>query len=64
MVGSGQAAAAQTAGRHIEIAAILLHAHVGRYLGGAKKAVFALVDAEILRDTVGIGRIGVVPTTR
>ena len=48
----GQAAAAQAAGRHAEVAAVLLHHHVGGDLGRAEQAVLALIDRERLGDAV------------
>jgi hypothetical protein len=61
VVGPGQAAAAQAAGGHPEIAAVLLDHHVGGELGGAEERMLRLVDGEGLGDAVGVGRVGVVP---
>ena len=61
MVRAGQAAAAQAAGRHAEVAAVFLHHDVGRHLGGAEQGVLGLVDGERFRDAVGVGRVGVIP---
>ena len=59
--GPGQAAAAQAAGRHAEVAAVLLHHHVGRDLRRAEQRVLRLVDRERLGDAVRERRVGVVP---
>ena len=40
------------AGPHAEVAAVLLHHHVGRHLGRAEQAVLAGVDAHRLVDAV------------
>ena len=56
-----EAAAAQAARRHAEVAAVLLHEDVGRQLGRAEQRVLRLVDAEVLRDAVREGGVGVVP---
>ena len=55
VVGAGQAAAAQAAGLHAEVAAVFLHHDVARHFRGAEQAVFALVDGKILGDAVGVG---------
>ncbi len=57
----GKAASAQTAGGHVEVAAVFLNDDVGRYLGGTEEGVLALVDGEVLGDTVGIKGISVIP---
>ncbi len=62
VVRAGQAAAAQTAGFHPKIPPVLLHHHVGRYLGGAKEGMLAGVDGEGLRDSLPVGGIVIVPT--
>jgi len=61
VVGAREAAAAQAAGGHLEIAAVLLHHHVAGDFRGAEERVLRLVDGEGLRDAVFVGRIGVVP---
>ena len=43
----GEAAAAQAAGRHAEVAAVLLHHDVGRDLRRAEQRVLRLVDREV-----------------
>ena len=58
---AGEAAAAQGAGAHAEVAPVLLHEDVRRDLRRAKDRVRRLVDAEVLRDAVGECRVGVVP---
>ncbi len=61
VVGAREAAAAQAAGGHVEIASVLLHHHVAGDLRGAEQRVLRLVDCEGLCDAVRVGRIGVVP---
>ena len=61
VVRAGQAAAAQAAGRHAEVAAVFLHHHVGGDLGGAEERVLGLVDGEALGNAVRELRVGVVP---
>ncbi len=61
VVRAGEAAAAQTAGGHVEIASVLLHHHISRDLRGAEEGVFRLVDRERLRDAVFVGGIVVLP---
>lgn len=61
VIRAGEAAATEAAGGHAEVAPVFLDHHVARYLGGAEEAVLGLVDGEILRDAVRIGRIVVVP---
>jgi hypothetical protein len=61
VVGPGEAAAAQAAGGHVEVAAVFLDDNVGGYLGGSKEGVLALVDGEVLGDAVSVGGIGIVP---
>ena len=62
VVRSGEAAAAQAAGGHVEVASVFLHDDVGRGLGCAEERVFRLVDGEILGDAVGVGGIVIIPT--
>ncbi len=57
----GQAAPAQAAGLHVEVAAILLHHHVRSHLAGAEQRVLALVDGEALRDALRIALVRIVP---
>ena len=64
VVRAGQAAAAQTAGLHAEVAAVFLHHDVAGDLGGAEEAVLALVDAQRLVDAVVVAPVGVVPARR
>ena len=64
MIWSGEAAAAQSASGHIKIASVFLHHHISRNLGGAKEGVLRLVDGERFWNTVGVGRISVVPASR
>ncbi len=52
VVRAGQAAAAQAAGRHAEIAAVLLHHHVGGDLRRAEQRMLRLVDRERLGNAV------------
>ncbi len=61
VVRPGQAAAAEAAGRHAEVAAVLLHHHVRGDLARAEEAVEALVDRERLGDALRERRVGVVP---
>ena len=61
VVGPGQAAAAETDGGHVEVAAVLLHHDVGGDFGRAEEGVLGLVDGECLGDAVGNSRIVVVP---
>ena len=61
MIGARQTAAAKAAGGHVEVAAVLLHHHVGRDLARAEETVQALVDREGLRDAVCVLRVGVIP---
>jgi len=61
VVGSGEAAAAQAAGGHVEVASVFLHHDVGGDFGCAEEGVFALVNGKVLRDAFGESRIGVVP---
>jgi len=62
VVGASEATAAQAASRHVEIAAVFLHHHVGGDLGGAEERVFGLVDGERLGDAVGKRGVGIIPT--
>ncbi len=61
MVGAGEAAAAQAAGGHAKIPAILLNHDVGRDFGGPEERVLGLVDGKVFGDPIGIGGVGVVP---
>src|SRR2546423_10654824 len=61
MIGPGEAAAAQAAGRHVEVPAIFLDHDVARDLGGAEERMSALVDGIVFSDAVYIRRVGVVP---
>ncbi len=61
VVRAGEAAAAQAAGRHAEVAAVFLDHHIARYLGSAEERVLGLIDGEVLGDAIGVGGIGVVP---
>lgn len=61
MVRSGQAATAQAGGVDAEVAAVFLDHHAGRHLGSSEERVLGLVDGKVLGDTVGAGRVGVVP---
>ena len=62
VVRAGEAAAAQRAGGHPEVATILLHHHVRRDLRRAEEGVLALVNPEGLADAIAVGGVGVVPT--
>src|SRR5688572_16494903 len=61
---AGQAAAAQTAGRHSEIAAVLLHQDVRGYLGRAKQRMRGLINREGLRYAVLERGIRIIPPRR
>jgi hypothetical protein len=61
MVRTREAAAAQAAGGHVEIAAVFLHHHVAGDLGSAKQGVLALVDGKSSGMPCANCRIGVVP---
>ena len=61
MIRTGQASTAQATRGHAEVLAVLLNEHIGRNLRGTKEGVRRLIDREGLRDTVLIGRVGVVP---
>lgn len=61
VVGAGEAAPAQGAGGHTEVAAVFLNHDVGGDLGGSEEGVLALVDGEVLCNAMGVGGIGVVP---
>src|SRR5580698_10573544 len=52
MIRSGEAAAAQAAGRHIEIAAVFLNHDVGGCFGRAHQGMRALIDGEVLWNAV------------
>ena len=45
---AGQRAAPEAGGLHVEVAAVLLHHHVGGDLGGAEDRVQAGVDRHVL----------------
>ena len=53
MIGAGQAAAAKAGGAHSEVAAVLLHQQVRRYLRNAEEAVRRLVDRHGFGNAVG-----------
>ena len=61
VIGAREAPPPQAAGRHIEVAAIFLHQHIGSNFACAKKAVLALVYRKVFGDTFRIGRIGIIP---
>ena len=61
VVGPGEAAATQAAGGHVEVAAVFLSNDVGGDLGGTEEGVLALVDGEVLGDTMRICRVIVIP---
>ena len=61
VVRAGQAAAPEADRRHAEVAAVLLDEQVGRRLGRAEEAVHRRVDPHRLVDSVGVGRVRVVP---
>ena len=61
MVRAGEAAAAQTAGRHVEIASVFLHHDIRRDFGCAEEGVFRLVDREGFGDTMIVSGIVVIP---
>ncbi len=61
VIRSGEAAAAQAAGRHVEVAAVLLHHHVARDLRRAEQRMLRLIDREGLGNALRERRIGVVP---
>src|SRR5882762_1183736 len=56
-----EAAPAQAAGFHAEIAAVLLDHHVCRDLGCSEQGVYGAVDAESLVDSLRESPIGIVP---
>jgi len=62
VIGAGKAPAAQGAGRHPEVPAVLLYHYVGGHLGGSEKRVFRLVNGEGLLDAILVGGIAIVPT--
>ena len=62
VVRAGEAAAAQTAGGHVEIASVFLHHDIRRDFGGAEEGVFRLVDRKGFGDAVLVGGIVVIPT--
>jgi hypothetical protein len=61
VVRAGEAAAAQGAAFHAEVAPVFLHHDIGGDLRRAKEAVLALVDGELLGDAAGVSGIVVVP---
>src|SRR6185369_474421 len=61
VVRTGEACPSQAAGRHAEIAAVLLYHDVARHFGGAEKGVFGLVYGKALRNPVCECRIIVFP---
>ena len=61
VVRPGQAATAQAAGLHPEIAPILLHHDVRGHLGRPKERVFAGIDGESFRDPLPVRGVVVVP---
>ena len=61
VVRAGEAATAQTAGGHVEIATVFLHHDIRRNFGGAEEGVFRLVDREGFGDAVLVGEIVVIP---
>ena len=52
MAGSGEAAAAEHDGVHVEVATVLLHHHIGGELGDTEQRVQRLIDAHALVDAV------------
>ena len=64
VIGSGEAAATQSASRHIKIAPVFLDHDISGDLRSAKEGVLRLVDSERFWNTVGVGRISVVPARR
>ena len=61
VVRARQASAAKAARLHPEVAAVLLHHHVGRDLRGAEERVLGLVDAQVLADAAEVPGPGVLP---
>ena len=61
MVRPGQAATAQAASRHIEVAPVFLHHHIARQLGRAEQRVLGLVNGETLGYAPSVLRIGIIP---
>ena len=61
MIGARKAAAAQAAGGHVEIAAVLLHHNVAGHFGSAEKGMLALVDGKIFGDAVCERGVGIIP---
>ena len=64
VVRAGQATAAQTAGRHVEVAPILLHHHIGGDLRCAEDGMLGLIDRKAFPDPMFVLRIVVLPTGR
>ena len=61
VIRTGEAASAEGAGLETEVAAIFLNHDICRDFGGSEEAVFALVDGEVLGDSIDEGGIGVIP---
>ena len=61
VVGAGEAAAAEAAGGHGEIASVFLHHDIGGDFGGPEERVFGLINSEGFGDAVLVGGVGVVP---
>ena len=64
MARAGQASAAEAAGRHAEVAAILLHHDVAGHLRCPEQRMFAGIDPKCFADAIPVGGIGVVPAGR
>lgn len=61
VVRTGQTTAAQAAGGHVEITAVLLHHDIGGDFGRTEERVLGLVDGERFGDAVLVGGVGIVP---
>ena len=61
VVRTGEAATAQAAGGHVEIASVFLHHDIRRDFGCAEEGVLRLVDREGFGDAVFVGGIVVIP---
>ena len=61
VVGAGEAATAEAAGGHGEIASVFLHHDIGGDFGGPEERVFGLINSEGFGDAVLVGGVGVVP---
>ena len=57
VVGPGEAAAAEAAGLHSKVTAVLLHHHVRSDFRGTEETVFALVDREVFANALCIARL-------